>query len=198
MIDKFNKEMSAFFAKLYGADSKVLVFGAGDVHAQLMLIGEAPGAQETLKGIPFVGKAGKNLDEFLQATGFVREELYITNTVKFRPVKRSSSGNLVNRPPTREEVALFLPWLKREMQLIAPRCVVTLGNTALQALMGRGVVIGDVHGMFQKADGQVLFPLYHPASLIYNRALMPAYQADLQLLSQWRAASPDEIKRPSK
>ena len=79
-----------------------------------------------------------------------------------------------------------MPWLKKELALVAPECVVTLGNTALQALMGRGVVIGDVHGVFQRADGFTIFPLYHPASLLYNPRLAPQYEKDLALLAQWR------------
>lgn len=186
MMKKFNQQMASYFSKLYGADSKVLVFGEGAPGAGIALIGEAPGEQETVQGRPFVGKAGKNLDEFLKKTGFDRSQMYVTNVVKFRPTKVSAAGRQVNRPPTREEVALFLPWLKRELALVNPDCVVTLGNTALQALLGRGVVIGDVHGAFKRAEGRLIFPLYHPASLIYNRALAPAYERDLALLAEWR------------
>lgn len=186
MLTKFNQELAAYFGRLYAGQSKVLVFGEGREKPRLALVGEAPGEQETLAGRPFVGKAGKNLDFFLEKTGFDRTQLYITNTVKFRPTKLSAAGRQVNRPPTREEVALFLPWLKKELALVAPECVVTLGNTALQALMGRGVVIGDVHGVFQRADGFTIFPLYHPASLLYNPRLAPQYEKDLALLAQWR------------
>lgn len=185
-MKKFNREMSEFFDKLYAESGRVLVYGEGRKQAQIMMIGEAPGEQETLKGRPFVGKAGKNLDQFLEATGFDRAQLYITNVVKFRPTKTSKAGRTVNRPPTREEIELFVPWLKREIELVRPACIVTLGNTALHALCGRSQTIGDVHGRFQMVDGREVFPIYHPASVIYNRALTPIYQSDLQILANWR------------
>jgi len=125
----------------------------------------------------------------LQLSGFRREELYITNVVKFRPTKVSAAGRAVNRAPTREEVALFLPWLKKEIAYIKPACVVTLGNTALTALAGKAA-IGAVHGRFLEADGRLIYPLYHPASLIYNRSLKDTYQEDLARLAEWRESQP--------
>lgn len=189
----FNEEMEAFIRSVYPGERRTLVFGEGARRARILLVGEAPGEQETIQGRPFVGKAGKNLDEFLAKTGFDRSALYVTNTVKFRPTKISAAGRTVNRPPTREEVELFLPFLKREIERINPGCVVTLGNTALQALMGRRAVVGDWHGRFTRLpDGRLLFPIYHPASLIYNRALSDVYERDLRVLSAWREA--EEIK----
>lgn len=187
MMKKYKQEMIRFFRDLYEGEQKVLVFGEGEAHAAIMLVGEAPGEQEALLGRPFVGKAGKNLDEFLALSGFVREQLYITNVVKFRPVKESDAGRMVNRTPSREEVELFLPWLQREIALIKPECVVTLGNTALRALMGKGRAIGELHGRFQMlADGQLVYPMYHPASVIYNRSLREPYIADVRRLARWR------------
>ena len=184
-MKKLNQEMEKFFRELYAGEEKVLVFGEGAKNARLMLVGEAPGAQEALMGRPFVGKAGKNLDEFLALSGFKREELYITNAVKFRPTKVSAAGRTVNRTPTREEVQLFLPWLKSEIAAIKPECIVTLGNTALSALCGKAV-IGQVHGRFLEADGRAVYPIYHPASLIYNRSLAETYREDLMRLARWR------------
>jgi DNA polymerase len=184
-MKKLNSEMAKFFRELYAGEDKVLVFGEGAKKARIMLVGEAPGAQEALLGRPFVGKAGKNLDEFLELSGFKREELYITNVVKFRPTKVSAAGRTVNRAPTREEVQLFLPWLKKEIAMVKPECVVAMGNTALSALHGKST-IGVVHGQSLEAEGRVLFPIYHPASLIYNRSLADTYREDLQRLAQWR------------
>jgi len=184
-MKKLNQEMTQFFRGLYTGEDKVLVLGEGAKNARIMLVGEAPGAQEALLGRPFVGKAGKNLDEFLELSGFKREELYITNVVKFRPTKTSAAGRTINRTPTREEVQLFLPWLKKEIAYVKPECVVTLGNTALSALHGK-VVIGVVHGQFLEAEGRLLYPIYHPASLIYNRSLVDTYREDLERLAQWR------------
>ena len=184
-MEKFRSEMAGHFTEIYEGNARSLVFGEGSFHSRLMMIGEASGEQETLKGRPFVGKAGKNLDEFLQMSGLKREEIYITNTVKFRPTKRSDAGRLVNRPPTKEEIALFLPWLKREIALVAPDCIATLGNVPLKALAGDRVVIGDVHGQFLECEGRVLYPLYHPASLIYNPSLRGVYAEDVKRLGDW-------------
>ena len=184
-MKKLRGELSAFIDALYSGEKKVLVHGEGDVGAPVMLIGEAPGEQETLMGRPFVGKAGKNLDEFLAGAGMQRGDLYVTNTVKFRPTKLSPTGRTVNRSPTQEEVKLFLPWLMREIELVGPKCVVTLGNVPLKALTDRGNTIGDLHGRFIDWNGRLLFPMYHPASVIYNPALKEIYRADLRVFAQW-------------
>ena len=182
-LDRMREELNRLIADLYEGEKKILVHGEGEIGARVMLVGEAPGEQETLLGRPFVGKAGRNLDEFLELAGLERSALYVTNAVKFRPTKRSAAGRTVNRPPTREEVSLFLPWLRREIELVAPEVIVTLGNVPLRALTGPKAVIGDVHGAFQDVDGLRLYPMYHPASLIYNPALRPVYEADIRRLS---------------
>ena len=165
----------------------MLVFGEGGERARVMMIGEAPGEQESLQGRPFVGKAGKNLDAFLLEAGMDRGELYVTNTVKFRPTKRSAAGRVVNRPPTQEEVRLSLPWLRREIELVDPVCVITLGNVPLRALTDRRSVIGDLHGRFLPWEGRLLYPMYHPASVIYNPSLKAVYQQDVAAFARWRA-----------
>ena len=190
-MQDFQQKLTRFFSSLWPAEEKVLVFGEGR-HQQpaIMLIGEAPGEQETLQGRPFVGKAGKNLDGFLDTVGLQREELYITNVVKIRPTKVSEKGRVSNRPPNREELALFTPFLMEEILLVQPRLIVTLGNVPLRALMGAKAVIGSVHGEMQQVSVAhekqsadfALFPLYHPASIIYNRSLQEVYQADLMTL----------------
>lgn len=184
-MERFRAELRAFVDGLYEGEKKVLVFGEGSADARVALVGEAPGEQETLLGRPFVGKAGKNLDEFLALAGLDRSALYVTNTVKFRPTKVSPAGRIVNRPPTQEEIKLFLPWLQRELDMVSPECVVILGNVPLKALLGRKAVIGDLHGQFVEADGRRLYPMYHPASLIYNPALRETYQADVERFGGW-------------
>ena len=183
--DRRREELTRLIAELYEGEKKILVHGEGEIGARVMLVGEAPGEQETLQGRPFVGKAGKNLNEFLELAGMERGELYVTNAVKFRPTKRSAAGRTVNRPPTREEVSLFLPWLRREIELVAPEVIVTLGNVPLRALTGPKAVIGDVHGALQEADGLRLYPMYHPASLIYNPGLREVYAEDIRRLSAY-------------
>ena len=178
-MERFQREATAFFRNLYEGERKLLVFGEGRVGAPVMMIGEAPGEQESLQGRPFVGKAGKNLDAFLEQAGMDRASLYVTNVVKFRPTRRSEAGRIVNRPPTQEEIKLFLPWLLREIELVDPRYILTLGNVPLKALTGRGSVIGDMHGRFIDWQGRRLFAMYHPASVIYNPGLKAVYSRDI-------------------
>lgn len=184
-LEKLRSELEKLIGEVYEGECKVLVHGEGRLGARVMLVGEAPGEQETLRRRPFVGKAGRNLDEFLALAGIDRSELYVSNAVKFRPTKLSAAGRVVNRPPTREEVKLFLPWLWREIELVAPQVVVTLGNVPLRALAGPKLVIGDVHGQFMELEGARLYPMYHPASLIYNPSLRAVYAQDVERLAQW-------------
>ena len=178
-MERFRRELAEFIDNLYESERKVLVFGEGRIGAPVMMIGEAPGEQESLLGRPFVGKAGKNLDAFLEEAEMDRSALYVTNTVKFRPTKLSAAGRTVNRPPTQEEVRLFLPWLLKEIELVDPRYIITLGNVPLKALTGRGSVIGDMHGRFIDWQGRRLFAMYHPASVIYNPGLKAVYSRDI-------------------
>lgn len=176
--------MTAFFDELYVEEKKTLVFGDGDLHARIVMIGEAPGEQESIQGKPFVGKAGKNLDEFLELSGMDRRALYITNTVKFRPTRISSAGRIVNRPPTQEEIRLSIPWLMRELDLVRPEIIVTLGNVPLKAIWGKNAAIGQYHGAWTEWKGRLVYPLYHPASVIYNPSLKEVYRTDVMRLGE--------------
>ncbi len=182
---RLREELEKLVSDLYEGETRILVHGEGARGARVMLIGEAPGEQETLQRRPFVGKAGKNLDEFLAIAGLDRGELYVSNTVKFRPTKISAAGRVVNRPPTKEEVKLFLPSLKKEIALVQPEAVVTLGNVPLKALAGSDCVIGSCHGQWMDVEGMRLYPMYHPASLIYNPSLKESYAADIRGLAEW-------------
>lgn len=189
-MEKYKQALRDFLAGVMPGRENALVFGEGPLHPKLMLIGEAPGEQETLMGRPFVGKAGKNLDHFLELAGMRREEIYISNAVKIRPTKTGKTGRISNRPPTKEEIALFRPWLLREIDLVAPQVIATLGNVPLYAVTGdRRLTIGEAHGRVMEAGetGRRLFALYHPASLIYNRALEPVYEQDVRALAAWIA-----------
>ena len=190
-MQSFNNKMLRFFQDLWPAEEKPIVLGEGNAdHPPVMLIGEAPGEQESLQGRPFVGKAGKNLDGFLRVLELNREDIYISNVVKIRPTKVSDKGRVSNRPPNKEELALFTPYLMEEILLVQPKMIVTLGNFALKALCGPKAIIGDMHGRetrvtvkHEKQEGEfALFPLYHPASIIYNRSLQEVYDGDLQAL----------------
>ena len=189
-MEKYKQALRDFLSGVMPGRENALVFGEGPVKAKLMLIGEAPGEQETLMGRPFVGKAGKNLDRFLELAGMRREEIYISNAVKLRPTKTGRTGRISNRPPTKEEIALFRPWLMQEIALVQPQVIATLGNVPLFAVTNdRKLTIGEAHGRVMEAGetGRKLFALYHPASLIYNRSLEPVYEQDVRALAAWLA-----------
>ena len=166
------------------------VFGEGPLGARLMFIGEAPGREEAAAGKPFVGKAGKQLDSMLSLAGIAREEAFVTNSVKFRPTK-AGLRSVSNRTPAPGEVKASLPLLRLELKRVSPRFIATLGNTPLRALFAlageKPPSIGAVHG--QKYDiiidgqGFALFPLYHPASGIYDRSLIKEMETDLMRLA---------------
>jgi len=181
------EKMEAQIAVLYAPDKKRLVRGDGSAQSSIVLIGEAPGEQEALEGRPFVGKAGRVLDEFLQLSGIARSSLYITNTVKVRPTAISRAGRTINRAPNAEELALFAPWLKKELSIIKPKLIVTLGNVALRAISEqKSAVIGKFHGEFTLVPaGFRVYPIYHPAAVIYNRSLREVYESDLKKLNEF-------------
>ncbi len=173
----------------YDGDFENPVFGEGNVDSLFMLIGEAPGAEEAKRGKPFVGKAGKQLDELLEKAGISRKNGFVTNTVKYRPVKQKTK-TVSNRTPTKAELLAGIQTLKIEILEVKPKIIVTLGNTPLEAILTlandkthKGSKIGELHGkqIAITIDGisYLWFPIYHPASIIYNRALKEIYEADL-------------------
>lgn len=150
-----------------------IVPGEGSATAEVMLVGEAPGASEDELGRPFVGRAGRLLDELLAAAGLRREEVYITNVVKARPPG--------NRDPKAGEVVHWMPWLEAELALIRPRVVVPLGRHAL-AHFTDGRRISEVHGRELTERGRRLFPLYHPAAGLRSTALRETLFEDARAL----------------
>ena len=183
-LEKLKDEIRAMVKEVYPDREWVLVFGEGPAQARLMLVGEAPGEQEAMLGRPFVGKAGKLLDAFIAGTGLTRGEMYVTNTVKFRPSRISKAGRVVNRTPTQEEIAAFLPFRKKEIAQVDPACVVTLGNVPLRALLGEKETIGQAHGQMRRQEDRLYFPMYHPASMIYNPGLKAIFAQDMEKLGQ--------------
>jgi DNA polymerase len=135
-----------------------VVFGEGDAAAAVMLVGEGPGETEDQLGRPFVGRAGQLLDKILLATGFQRQEVYITNVVKCRPPD--------NRLPGEEEAESCLPWLRAQVRLIRPRVLVCLGASAAQALIDPKLRITAARGHWYERDGLRLMPTFHPAALL--------------------------------
>ena len=189
------QEMLAFFKPLWPGEDKPLVLGDGKSDRPLlMLIGEAPGETEVIKRRPFVGKAGKNLDEFLQLAHLSREEIFVSNVVKIRPTEQGHTGRLRNRAPNKEELSLFTPWLLKEIEAVRPNALVTLGNVPLKALTHEKATVGDCHGAWQASRAGIpLFALYHPASIIYRRALAPVYEQDVLALASSLDAIPGSV-----
>lgn len=164
---------------------KEIVLGSGNIECKLLLIGEAPGKDEVRIGKPFVGTAGKNLSEFLDIIKLKREEIYITNAIKYRLSEVSKTGRLVNRPAKKEEISENREYLLKEISIINPEYIVSLGNVPLKSVTGDyNASIGSVHGalltvmIFNKEYG--LIPLYHPASVIYNQSLRAVYKSDIE------------------
>lgn len=170
-------------------EGEEIVLGEGNLDAKLLLIGEAPGKDEVRLSRPFVGMAGKNLDEFLDIIGIERESIYITNAIKYRLSKvNPKTGRVVNRPATQEDINKNREFLIREIEIIMPEYIATLGNVPLKAVTNRNdITIGEVHGNIMPINLQgreyKLYPLYHPASTIYNRSLKDAYIKDIRKLS---------------
>lgn len=163
-----------------------VVTGDGNPDAQVLMIGEAPGREEVRLEKPFVGAAGKNLTEFLTLAEMDRPALYITNTIKYRLSKvNPETGNTVNRPARTNEIEANRPWLLQEISIIRPRWIVTLGNIPLRCVTGNNRSgIGEVHGkqleLVLDGEGYKLYPLYHPASVIYNNSLKDIYIEDIK------------------
>ena len=139
-----------------------LVFGDGSPDADLVFIGEAPGKNEDEQGLPFVGAAGKFLNEMLEGIGLKRQDVYITNIVKYRPPD--------NRDPYPDEKAAFLPFLRAQLEVIKPKLVVTLGRHSMDSLLP-GLKISQCHGQPKRYNSQVYLPLFHPAAALYNGAM---------------------------
>ena len=151
------------------ASRKSVVFGVGNPDAELMFVGEAPGADEDEQGEPFVGAAGQLLTKIIRATGLSRQQVYIANILKCRPnTPGQSSGN---RKPTPEEMQTCIPWLHQQIDLIRPRVLVALGATAVEGLLGKTIGITKLRGNWQTYRGIPLMPTYHPAYLLRNQAM---------------------------
>jgi DNA polymerase len=161
---------------------KKVVFGSGSLKPRVMLIGEAPGFNEDLRGKPFVGSAGKFLDELLIEAGLSRDGVYITNVVKCRPPD--------NRDPEREEIDSCSFYLDRQIELLSPEVIVTLGRISTFELLGRYGIelnarsISMIHGAVFEADGLKIVPSYHPAAAIYRNELKGILKSDFRRIGQ--------------
>jgi uracil-DNA glycosylase family 4 len=151
-----------------------VVFGVGDPHSELLFVGEAPGRNEDLKGEPFVGAAGRFLDELLGSIGLLRSQVYIANVLKCRPPD--------NRDPLPEEIATCTPFLARQIELIAPRIVVTLGKFATQYVLETTAGITQLRGRLYRVGGRRVVPVLHPAAALYNGSVRQVMFDDFKRL----------------
>lgn len=149
-----------------------IVLGEGNQNAELMLIGEGPGADEDMQGRPFVGKAGKLMNEAFKGLGIKREELYIANVVKCRPP--------MNRNPEEDEIMACLDYLRKQVMLVKPKIIVLLGSVALKAILGKEYGITNSRGKWIEKKGIMYMPTFHPAALLRDETKKISFWKDLQ------------------
>lgn len=189
--------------RIEGFPVEGFVYGEGPRHPKLMLIGEAPGETEALGGIPFTGRAGKELMKSLDSIGLTREDVYITSAVRSRPYRyghrKERDGTLTerkyNRPPTKHEILAHAPLLDYEIANVQPELIVTLGNVSLQRLVGKDARVTEMHGKplsqsvhflrdledvkYELTDElYTIVPTFHPASIFYRPSHRPALESD--------------------
>jgi len=149
---------------------KKVVLGVGDLDAKIMFVGEAPGADEEIQGEPFVGPAGQLLTKMIVATGLQRAQVYIGNIMNWRPELPVDAGGVQygNRPPTAEELAYCLPYLRAQIEIVDPAIIVALGGTAAHGLLGAGSfkAVGEIRGRWQEFAGKPLIVTYHPSYIL--------------------------------
>ena len=180
VVDASQAELLAEMAKVAGACEKCklaktrknVVYGVGNPNADLMFIGEAPGRDEDLKGEPFVGRAGQLLTDIIKAMKLTRDDVYIANVIKCRPPE--------NRNPEPDELEECRPFIRRQIEIIRPKVIVTLGRFALQSLMERGYAISGARGQWLDYNGIKVMPTYHPAYLLRNPAAKKDVWADMK------------------
>ena len=171
-----------------------VVFGAGNPGADLMFVGEAPGFHEDKQGVPFVGQAGKLLEKLLAGIALAREDVYIANVLKCRPPG--------NRDPQPDEIEACERNLWKQIELIRPKVVATLGNFATKLLSGRPTGITRVHGQEQEVElggnRVLLYPLYHPAAALYTPRMLEVLESDFRRLPELlgRSLVPDPVPEP--
>ena len=165
-----------------------LVFGKGNPNCEILMVGESPGRNEDEQGFPFVGAAGKNLDKLLNSVGLKLDDVYIANILKYRPPE--------NRNPSPDEIKTHTPFLIKQIKVIEPKVVCSLGNYATKFFLSNGIVeemdkqpgITSIHGQVREMDFQglkiKLIPLFHPAAIIYNRKLIDDWNKDMEIVKK--------------
>lgn len=154
-----------------------IVFGSGNEHARVMIVGEAPGRNEDLSGAPFVGRSGKLLDEMLATAGMTRDDVYIANVVKCRPPN--------NRDPRTDEIEMCAPFLREQVRSVYPDVIVTLGNPATKFILKTDIGITKLRGKFHRFGQFTVMPTFHPAAALRNPAWMELLKSDFEMLGEW-------------
>ena len=179
-LEKLKKSISNIKNCELKKNATKIVFADGNPKAKIMLIGEGPGSNEDLEGLPFVGRAGALLDKMLASIDLNRKNVYITNVVNYRPPE--------NRRPTEKEIAKYLPYLKKHIEIINPKILVLLGSTALNALVGNEVVISKARGQWiEKQFGECktsVIITFHPAFLMRQPAQKKMAWIDLKMIRE--------------
>jgi uracil-DNA glycosylase family 4 len=164
-----------------------IVFGVGNPQAELVFVGEGPGHDEDVQGLPFVGRAGQLLNQMIQAMGLKRDDVYIANVVKCRPPE--------NRTPEKDEISTCMPFLLRQLSNINPKVIVCLGSVAAQALLNTNKSISHFRGQWLDFRGAKLMATYHPAYLLRNPHAKPEVWADLKKVMAFLGLTPPKGKR---
>ena len=175
-LDLLEQQALQCHACVLGESRTNLVFGVDNPNARVMIVGEAPGKNEDLQGVPFVGKAGQNLNTLLEIAGLQREDVFIANVLKCRPPG--------NRDPRPEEIEVCTPFLREQTRTIDPEFIVTLGNFATKFILKTDMGITRLHGTLQKAGRFKVFPIYHPAAAIYDHSKWEALENDFATLGR--------------
>lgn len=210
MFEIPNHLMEICIKRIEGSPVEGFVKGNGPRRPTLMLVGEAPGENEAIQGLPFVGRAGEELKKSLASIGLTREDVYMTSAVRSRPFiwkeKKERNGETVkkkyNRPPTQSEIIAHAPILDFELRNISPLLIVTLGNVGLQRLLGKGATVSKLHGQLLQKPVQILeslhsteytwsseiytiIPTYHPASVFYRPSNREFLEGDWKTIGDY-------------
>ena len=175
-LDELRAQVASCHACPLAEGRTQTVFGGGNPNARVLFIGEAPGKNEDLQGVPFVGKAGQNLNTLLEIAGLQREDVFIANVLKCRPPG--------NRDPRPEEIEVCTPFLREQTRTIDPEFIVTLGNFATKFILKTDMGITRLHGTLQKAGRFKVFPIYHPTAAIYDQSKWEALENDFATLGR--------------
>ena len=186
-LDQIGREIAACTDCALSRNRNFAVPGEGPSDADIVLVGEAPGFNEDQQGRPFVGAAGHLLQELLSHAGLTREQVFITNTVKCRPLN--------NRDPLPGEMAACRKYLDRQLEVISPKVIVTLGRYSLASFLP-GEAIGKARGRPRSVNGTTVYPVYHPAAALRQQALRKVLEEDMQKLPGLLSAAPEPQEGP--